>query len=176
MDIGKINGSDVRVAENHMTLGIGSPQAAAAFGIEFFGSPSTRFTVSDNTISSDSPVALGITGVNTFDQRVLNNAVVFHNRVSLSNSQYGPIYLEASTTNAQIIGNVITGSAADGIVISWEYDTTEIQVGTEIVGNDMRGFSSSGDIYLDTTSSDSKGSNACRSVVDLGVNNHVSCH
>jgi hypothetical protein len=176
MDVGKINGSDVLVAENHITMGVGSPEASSSYGISFFGSPSTRFNITDNTISSDSAVAFSIVGTNTIDQRVLNDAVVFHNRLSLSNSQYAAIYLSAMTTKAQILGNVVSGSAGYGIYISWSFDTTETQVGTEIAGNDLKGFSSSGDIYLDTTSSDSKGSNACQSVVDLGVNNHVSCH
>jgi hypothetical protein len=170
-------GGKAQFSRNFVTLAHGSAEAS---GIGLFYVPfrSARVLVTDNIVGSECPDSDGIDLIASYSAgEAIIGAIVTNNIIWLEHSQSGAMNLDGIVSNSVVNNNALYGNAMDGISISYDTDpATELQTNNSVNGNNLHGFTSGmADIFLDTTSSNTQGTDVCQRVVDAGTNNHVMC-
>ncbi|HLH55177.1 MAG TPA: hypothetical protein VKY92_16345 [Verrucomicrobiae bacterium] len=161
----------VHVSENIVRLGTNP----VYLGIDGAGDADATFDISDNLVLNDSPSADGIVlqggGFNSgiVGGRITGNVVINHG------SQYGAISLYGLVSDVTVAGNSISGDGAYGLLVSFAYGTDKA-VGNRLLGNELESFKAGvADVYLDANSQNTTVRGECGTVIDLGINNSVSC-
>jgi hypothetical protein len=80
-------------------------------------------------------------------------------------------------SHASLTNNAISGTSANGIEVGWYGAGDPLEIANDLLDNDTSALSaSSADVFLDATTQDTTvTSRTCGTVIDLGVDNVVTC-
>jgi hypothetical protein len=168
--------SAVTISGNMITLGPG----IVLGGISIIGGPDARYHVFGNTINTQSPFADGIDAVGlTGDPGATVSAVVESNSINLLNTdiqQGSGIGLLGTVTNSTIQGNVVTGNGPTALYAIGSLAPGEEVSNNRFVFNDIAQLAPSvATIFFDEQTEYNIVRGQCVSVLDLGLNNNISC-
>jgi hypothetical protein len=168
--------SAVTISGNIITIGPGF----VASGITVFGGPDARYRVFSNTINSAGPVADGIDLIGlTGDPGVTVSAIVENNTINLLNTdlEFGSgIGLLGTVTNSTVQGNIVTGNGPAALYALGAIAPGELVSSDRFLFNDIAQLTPSvaSIAFLEQTANNVV-RGQCVSVLDLGLNNNISC-
>lgn len=169
--------SAISISGNSIHLGPGSLDAFPA-GLVIAGDSDAHYSVTNNTIVSEHPNADGIFGIGgAFSIQPTDGAVISNNRITLASTvaQSGAISLYGGMNNSYVNANRIVGTAANALQIVELFVPTTAD-GNRFISNDLSRFSAiDADVYLGSNSQHTVVIGQCRSYVDLGIDNRISC-
>jgi hypothetical protein len=168
--------STVTISGNMITIGPG----VVFNGIAISGGPDARYHVFGNSINSQGPFSDGIDifGQGS-DPGATVSAVIENNSINLLNTdieQGSGIGLVGTVTNSTIQGNVVTGNGPTAL-----YGFGALAPGEEVsdnrfLFNDIAQLAPSvASIFFDEQTASNIVRGQCVSVLDLGLNNNISC-
>jgi hypothetical protein len=146
-------------------------------GIVIWGDADAVYHVSRNTVICENPFADGISAVGGLFTEGTVRPVIEKNHVTMHNSLFGGISLYDLVTGAYVGENKIEGDGAFALQVNEVFgDPANIASANRFEGNDIADFTSSvADVYFGTNTQDNVYVGDCSSVIDLGVNNHITC-
>ncbi len=174
-----VEGEDIVVIRSHSSVLIdhnvlGHDMADAAIFIA--GDHEARYHVSRNTVFCENPIADGILAVGGDFSEGTVGAVIEKNRVTMHNSLAGGISLNGLVTRSLVGENWIDGDGAFALLTAQGFIPGNLATSNRFQGNNISHFSSSvADVLFDTNTQDNVFLGHCTSVIDLGVNNQITC-
>jgi hypothetical protein len=159
-----ISFNSVRLGANEVYVGIGA-----------YGDADASYTVAGNIVTSDAPLADGISfSGNSRFTTGFTGGVIEDNVVSMHNSD-AAISLYGTVSGVTVRDNFIVGDSSFGLIISNFYDA-DVEANNQLIDNDLEFFNAGvASIVLDTNTQNTTVRGICGTVIDLGKGNHVSC-
>ena len=168
----------VRIEENVLVPGADPTGFLFGNGIVIVGGRGAVYRVKQNEIRCENPQADGILFFGFGDDRLAGAIVapvVTKNRVVMHDSLFGGVSLYGSVSHAFVAGNEIEGNGAYALQIA-EGFPDDIASDNIFLGNNVSRFTSSvADVFFGTNTRENLVVGHCRSVIDLGVDNQVTC-
>jgi Right handed beta helix region len=168
--------NSVSIETNFIISGPGNP-GSEGNGILIGGDPDAVYHVSRNTVISENPFADGIIlfGGVFFVSEGTIGAVVEKNNVTMHNSLFGGISLYGRVTDAYVGENTIEGDGAFALQ-AFGFGPANPTSANRFQGNNISHFTASvADVFFGPNTQDNVLLGDCSSVIDLGVNNFVTC-
>lgn len=169
------SGSSTTIERNIIIPGAGNGTALFSYGvgIDFSGA---NYSVRHNSIRCDNPLGEGIYVIGGGFADATSGAVIESNTVSMNGSDYDGVALYGLVDHTLVTGNTISGDAAFAIVDAEGPEPTDISNFNTFRGNNLSHFTSSiADVFFSSNTANNKYLGECRSALDLGVNNQLTC-
>jgi len=148
-------------------------------GIFIDGDHSAVYTVRNNVVTGDDPFGDGIdvAGGDATGTSGTVAAVITGNHITLHHAPNGGgIVLFDLVTGALVERNRIEGAGGFALVITTYGFQTNTASLNRFIDNDIEGYSSSvADVFLDANAQTNQVSGECKTVIDKGVGNSVTC-
>ena len=169
------SGSSTTIERNVIVPGAGNGIALFSYGlgIDFSGA---NYSVRHNIITCENPLGEGIYVIGGGFADRTSGAVIESNKVSMNGSDYDGMALYGLVDHTLVTGNTISGDAAFAFVDAEGPDLTDISDFNTFRGNNLSHFTSSiADVFFSSNTANNKYLGECRSVLDLGLNNQLTC-
>jgi len=168
--------SPVTISNNMINIGPG----VVLSGIAILGGQDARYHIVGNTINSQGPFTDGIEAIGvTGDTGPTVAAVIEHNSINLLNTdiqQGSGIGLLGTVTNSTIEGNIVTGNGPTALYAIGAIAPGELVSSNRFLFNDIAQLTPSvASIALLEQTANNVVRGQCVPVLDLGVNNDISC-
>lgn len=146
-------------------------------GIVIWGDADAVYHVSRNTVITENPFADGIVAFGGLVSEPTVRPVIEKNQVTMHNSLFGGISLYDLVTGAYVGENKIEGDGAFALVANEAFgNPANLTTANRFQGNDISHFNASvADVFLGANTRDNVVLGQCSSVIDLGLNNFVTC-
>ncbi len=164
----------VTISHNTISPGPGDPTPfSLGNGMCLVDSESrgAAYSIVDNTLDIANPNADGII-LEGYGN--ISGAVIRGNQVTMHDTYYGAVTMIDNVSNALVANNRIRGTAAFALDVL-QFDTGVDAGSNTFQGNDLATFDATvADLYLDSSTHDTVLVGHTDTVVNLGVNNHVT--
>jgi hypothetical protein len=169
----------VSIVGNNVTMGPGSLDAFPA-PIFVGGDLDARYLVLANNVASNHPNADGIIVTGGDFSEPTQGAVIAGNHIVIHSAptEFGGAGVSAygAVNNSLISANVIEGTSSFALQVAEGFLSTSTAESNHLVGNLISQHSSStADVYFGTNTSNTSFVGPCKTHLDLGVSNHISC-
>jgi len=139
------------------------------------GDHEAAYRITRNTVTCEDPTADGIIVIGGLFSEGTVGAVVEKNNVTMHNSLFGGISLYGRVTGAYVGENTIEGDGAFALQ-AFGFSPANPTSANRFQGNNISHFTASvADVFFGPNTRDNVVMGDCSSVIDLGVNNFVTC-
>jgi hypothetical protein len=140
-----------------------------------FGEHQATYRITRNTVICENPSADGIVVIGGLFSESTIGAVVEKNNVTMHNSLFGGISLYGRVTDAYVGENAIEGDGAFALQ-AFGFGPANPTSANRFQGNNISHFTASvADVFFGPNTRNNVVLGDCSSVIDLGVNNFVTC-
>jgi hypothetical protein len=163
--------SSILISENMVAP---APNVGAA--IQVGGDQDAAYTVSRNSVMTDGAFPDGIAVTGGVGDNGTVSPVVSNNHVVMHNSFFGGVSIYGLVTGGLVGENNIEGDGAFALQVNEFLNPNNPAISNTFRGNNISNFSASvANIFLGPTSISNVVLGECKSVIDLGVNDRVTC-